>query len=59
MYGTKKRILPGQLVKFEECTIGIALNLESNNMPIALNLESNNIDIILMDDGLLVDEGSI
>lgn len=37
----------GELVEFEEGTIGIALNLESNN-----------VGVVLMGDGLLIQEGS-
>ncbi|CAN2060065.1 unnamed protein product [Malus fusca] len=37
----------GELVEFEEGTIGIALNLESNN-----------VGVVLMGDGLMIQEGS-
>ncbi|XVF70087.1 hypothetical protein PTKIN_Ptkin11bG0133700 [Pterospermum kingtungense] len=37
----------GELVEFEEGTIGIALNLESNN-----------VSVVLMGDGLMIKEGS-
>jgi F-type H+-transporting ATPase subunit alpha len=37
----------GELVKFEDGTIGIALNFKSNN-----------IKVILMGDGLTIQEGS-
>ena len=40
-------IMTGKVVEFEEGTIGIALNLESNN-----------VDIVLMGDGLMTQEGS-
>ncbi|XP_049394745.1 ATP synthase subunit alpha, chloroplastic-like [Solanum stenotomum] len=40
-------VMAGELVEFEEGTIGIALNLESNN-----------IGVVLMSDGLLIQEGS-
>ncbi|PHU22538.1 ATP synthase subunit alpha, chloroplastic [Capsicum chinense] len=40
-------VLASELVKFEEGTIGIALNLESNN-----------VGVVLMGDGLLIQEGS-
>ncbi|KAL8170465.1 hypothetical protein V2J09_022269 [Rumex salicifolius] len=39
--------MAGELVKFEEGTIGIALNLESNN-----------VGVVLMGDGLMIQEGS-
>jgi len=39
-------VMAGELVEFEEGTIGIALNLESKNV------------VVLMDDGLLIQEGS-
>lgn len=39
--------MPGELVEFEEDTIGITLNLESNN-----------VDVVLMDDNLLIQEES-
>ncbi|KAH7571662.1 hypothetical protein JRO89_XS04G0113300 [Xanthoceras sorbifolium] len=39
--------MAGELVKFEEGTIGIALNLESNN-----------VGVVLMGDGLRIQEGS-
>ncbi|MBA0778334.1 hypothetical protein Gotri_006205 [Gossypium trilobum] len=38
--------MAGELVEFEEGTIGIALNLESNNV------------VVLMGDGLMIQEGS-
>ncbi|PHU11720.1 Photosystem II protein D1 [Capsicum chinense] len=38
--------MSGELVEFEEATIGIALNLESNN-----------VGVVLMSDGLLIQEG--
>ncbi|KAK9114506.1 hypothetical protein Syun_021303 [Stephania yunnanensis] len=37
----------GEIREFEECTIGIALNLESKN-----------VDVVLMGDGLMILEGS-
>ncbi|KAL3651977.1 hypothetical protein CASFOL_001658 [Castilleja foliolosa] len=40
-------VVEGELVEFEDCTIGIALNLESNN-----------VDVVLMGDGLMIQEGS-
>nr|YP_009436521.1 ATP synthase CF1 alpha subunit [Cyphia dentariifolia]ATG26796.1 ATP synthase CF1 alpha subunit [Cyphia dentariifolia] len=40
-------VMAGELVEFEEGTIGIALNLESNN-----------VGIVLMSDGLRIQEGS-
>ncbi|KAL7596208.1 hypothetical protein Lser_V15G28751 [Lactuca serriola] len=40
-------VMAGELVEFEEGTIGIALNLESTN-----------VDVVLMGDGLLIQEGS-
>ncbi|KAK6767960.1 hypothetical protein RDI58_014293 [Solanum bulbocastanum] len=40
-------VMAGELVEFEEGTIGIALNLESNN-----------VGVVLMGDGLLIQEGS-
>nr|YP_009436818.1 ATP synthase CF1 alpha subunit [Cyphia schlechteri]ATG27193.1 ATP synthase CF1 alpha subunit [Cyphia schlechteri] len=40
-------VMAGELVEFEEGTIGIALNLESNN-----------VGIVLMGDGLRIQEGS-
>ncbi|KAL8128409.1 hypothetical protein V2J09_002308 [Rumex salicifolius] len=40
-------VMAGELVKFEEGTIGIALNLESNN-----------VGVVLMGDGLMIQEGS-
>ncbi|XXG44800.1 hypothetical protein AAC387_Pa02g0055 [Persea americana] len=40
-------VMAGELVEFEEGTIGIALNLESNN-----------VGIVLMGDGLMIQEGS-
>nr|XP_043616172.1 ATP synthase subunit alpha, chloroplastic-like [Erigeron canadensis] len=40
-------VMAGELVEFEESTIGIALNLESTN-----------VGVVLMGDGLLIQEGS-
>ena len=40
-------VMSGELVEFEEGTIGIALNLESNN-----------VGAVLMGDGLMIQEGS-
>ncbi|XP_057529805.1 ATP synthase subunit alpha, chloroplastic-like [Amaranthus tricolor] len=40
-------VMAGELVEFQEGTIGIALNLESNN-----------VGVVLMGDGLLIQEGS-
>ncbi|GJR52404.1 ATP synthase CF1 alpha subunit [Tanacetum coccineum] len=40
-------VMAGELVEFEEGTIGIALNLESTN-----------VGVVLMGDGLLIQEGS-
>ncbi|KAH0679857.1 hypothetical protein KY284_020942 [Solanum tuberosum] len=40
-------VMAGELVEFEEGTIGIALKLESNN-----------VGVVLMGDGLLIQEGS-
>ena len=40
-------VMAGELVEFEERTIGIALNLESNN-----------VGVVLMGDGLMIQEGS-
>ncbi|TYG65469.1 hypothetical protein ES288_D06G188100v1 [Gossypium darwinii] len=40
------KVMAGELVEFEEGTIGIALNLESNNV------------VVLMGDGLMIQEGS-
>ena len=40
-------VMAGELVEFEEGTIGIALNLESNN-----------VGVVLMGDGLMIKEGS-
>ena len=40
-------VMAGELVEFEEVTIGIALNLESNN-----------VGVVLMGDGLMIQEGS-
>ena len=40
-------VMAGELIEFEEGTIDIALNLESNN-----------VDIVLMGDGLMIQEGS-
>ncbi|KAK8942415.1 DNA-directed RNA polymerase subunit beta'' [Platanthera zijinensis] len=39
--------MAGELIEFEEGTIGIALNLESNN-----------VGVVLMGDGLMIKEGS-
>ncbi|KAJ6810482.1 ATP synthase CF1 alpha subunit [Iris pallida] len=39
-------VMAGELVEFEEGTIGIALNLESNN-----------VGVVLVGDGLMVQEG--
>jgi len=39
--------MAGELVEFEEGTIGIALNLESKN-----------VGVVLMGDGLMIQEGS-
>ncbi|CAJ1940107.1 unnamed protein product [Sphenostylis stenocarpa] len=39
-------VMTGELVEFEEGTIGIALNLESKNV------------VVLMCDGLIIQEGS-
>ncbi|KAK6773910.1 hypothetical protein RDI58_029149 [Solanum bulbocastanum] len=41
------KVMAGELVEFEEGTIGIALNLVSNN-----------VDVVLMGDVLLIQEGS-
>ncbi|KAI3845622.1 hypothetical protein MKW92_005111 [Papaver armeniacum] len=41
------KVMAGELVEFEEGTIGIALNLESNN-----------VGVVLMGDGLMIQEGS-
>ena len=41
------KVMAGELVEFEEGTVGIALNLESNN-----------VGVVLMGDGLLIQEGS-
>ena len=46
IYGLDE-VMACELVEFEECTIGIALNLESNN-----------VCVVLMGDGLLIQEGS-
>ncbi|GMY39423.1 ATP synthase CF1 alpha subunit [Fagus crenata] len=46
MYGLDE-VMAGELVEFEEGTIGIALNLESNN-----------VGVVLMGDGLMIQEGS-
>ncbi|YP_247584.1 ATP synthase CF1 alpha subunit (chloroplast) [Cucumis sativus] len=46
IYGLDE-VMAGELVEFEEGTIGIALNLESNN-----------VGVVLMGDGLLIQEGS-
>ncbi|XVF49789.1 hypothetical protein PTKIN_Ptkin04bG0043600 [Pterospermum kingtungense] len=40
-------VMAGELVEFEKGTIGIALNLESNN-----------VGVVLMGDGLMIQEGS-
>ncbi|KMT19549.1 hypothetical protein BVRB_1g011690 [Beta vulgaris subsp. vulgaris] len=40
-------VMAGELVEFEEGTIGIALNLESNN-----------VGVVLMGDDLMIQEGS-
>ncbi|KMT04222.1 hypothetical protein BVRB_8g185160 [Beta vulgaris subsp. vulgaris] len=40
-------VMAGELVEFEEGTIGIALNLESNS-----------VGVVLMGDGLMIQEGS-
>ncbi|KAI3875901.1 hypothetical protein MKX03_024721 [Papaver bracteatum] len=40
-------VMAGELVEFEEGTIGVALNLESNN-----------VGVVLMGDGLMIQEGS-
>lgn len=41
------KVMAGELVEFKEGTIGNALNLESNN-----------VGVILMGDGLMIQEGS-
>ncbi|WVZ03166.1 hypothetical protein V8G54_023972 [Vigna mungo] len=46
IYGLEE-VMAGELVEFEEGTIGIALNLESKN-----------VGVVLMGDGLLIQEGS-
>ncbi len=46
IYGFDK-VMAGELVKFEDGTIGIALNLESDN-----------VGAVLMSDGLTIQEGS-
>lgn len=46
IYGLEK-VMAGELVEFEEGTIGIALNLESDN-----------VGVVLMGDGLSLQEGS-
>uniref|UniRef100_A0A6N2MDV8 ATP synthase subunit alpha n=1 Tax=Salix viminalis TaxID=40686 RepID=A0A6N2MDV8_SALVM len=46
IYGLDE-VMAGELVEFEEGTIGIALNLESNN-----------VGVVLMGDGLMIQEGS-
>ncbi|KAJ7963923.1 ATP synthase subunit alpha, chloroplastic [Quillaja saponaria] len=46
IYGLDE-VVVGELVEFEEGTIGIALNLESNN-----------VGVVLMGDGLMIQEGS-
>ncbi|MED6206818.1 hypothetical protein PIB30_030264 [Stylosanthes scabra] len=46
IYGLDE-VMAGELVEFEEGTIGIALNLESNN-----------VSVVSMGDGLMIQEGS-
>ncbi|KAL0295681.1 UNVERIFIED_CONTAM: ATP synthase subunit alpha, chloroplastic [Sesamum calycinum] len=46
-FADEDRLMAGELVEFEEGTIGIALNLESNN-----------VGVVLMGDGLMIQEGS-
>ncbi|KAF1876738.1 hypothetical protein Lal_00031554 [Lupinus albus] len=46
IYGLDE-VMAGELVEFEEGTIGIALNLESSN-----------VGVVLMGDGLMIQEGS-
>ena len=46
IYGLDE-VMAGELVEFEEGTIGIALNLESKN-----------VGVVLMGDGLMIQEGS-
>nr|ANS11004.1 ATP synthase CF1 alpha subunit [Euphronia guianensis] len=46
IYGLDE-VMSGELVEFEEGTVGIALNLESNN-----------VGVVLMGDGLRIQEGS-
>ncbi|RYR20163.1 hypothetical protein Ahy_B03g065254 [Arachis hypogaea] len=46
IYGLDE-VMAGELVEFEEGTIGIALNLELNN-----------VGVVLMSDGLMIQEGS-
>ncbi|CAN6703538.1 unnamed protein product [Malus baccata var. baccata] len=46
IYGLDE-VMAGELVEFEEGTIGIALNMESNN-----------VGVVLMGDGLMIQEGS-
>ena len=46
VYGLDE-VMAGELVEFEEGTVGIALNLESKN-----------VGVVLMGDGLLIQEGS-
>nr|YP_010868842.1 ATP synthase CF1 alpha subunit [Vanilla somae]WGU45564.1 ATP synthase CF1 alpha subunit [Vanilla somae] len=46
IYGLDE-VMAGELVEFEEGTIGIALNLESDN-----------VGVVLMSDGLMIKEGS-
>ncbi|CAH2052084.1 unnamed protein product [Thlaspi arvense] len=46
IYGLDE-VMAGELVEFEEGTLGIALNLESNN-----------VGVVLMGDGLMIQEGS-
>lgn len=47
IYGLEK-VMAGELVEFEEGTVGIALNLESDN-----------VGVVLMGDGLKLQEGSL
>ena len=46
IYGLDE-VMAGELVEFEEGTIGIALNLKSNN-----------VGVVFMGDGLMIQEGS-
>ncbi|CAI8615768.1 unnamed protein product [Vicia faba] len=46
IYGLDE-VMAGELVEFEESTIGITLNLESKN-----------VGVVLMGDGLMIQEGS-